>query len=135
MIADRTPIARGTSSPDPARHRAVELDDRFGDPWDADNPLGYAAVLAADERAELLAAGEAMLDNFRLGAEFVPTALGGRLSRLDHLIEIMRVVFRRDPCLGLGYGASSLIAAVNVWTGGREAQRRYVADLLIAGAS
>jgi alkylation response protein AidB-like acyl-CoA dehydrogenase len=117
---------------DPPRHRALELDDRFGDPWDAGNPLGHAAVLAADERAELLAAGEAMLDDFGLGAEYVPAALGGRLSRLDHLIEIMRTVFRRDPCLGLGHGASTLIAAVNVWTGGRDAQRRAVADLLLA---
>jgi alkylation response protein AidB-like acyl-CoA dehydrogenase len=117
----------------PARHRSLELDERFGDPWDADNPLGHAAVLAADERAELLTAGEALLDDFGLGAEFVPTALGGRLSRLDYLIEVMRTVFRRDPCLGLGYGASSLIAAVNVWTAGRDAQRRDVADLLLAG--
>lgn len=116
-----------------APHRAALLDDRFGDPWDDANPLGHAAVLAADERAELLAAGEAMLDDFGLGAEFVPTALGGRLDRLDHLIEIMRTVFRRDPSLGLGYGASSLIAAVNVWAGGRPEQRRAVADLLLRG--
>lgn len=117
----------------PARHRSLELDERFGDPWDAGNPVGHAAVLAADERAELLPAGEALLDDFGLGAEFVPTALGGRLSRLDHLIEVMRTVFRRDPCLGLGYGANSLIAAVNVWAGGRDDQRRDVADLLLAG--
>jgi alkylation response protein AidB-like acyl-CoA dehydrogenase len=116
-----------------APHRAALLAERFGDPWDAANPLGHAAVLAADERAELLAAGEAMLDDFGLSAEFVPTALGGRLDRLDRLIEIMRTVFRRDPSLGLGYGASSLIAAVNVWAGGRPEQRRAVADLLLRG--
>lgn len=124
---------RVTPSPDRARHRVIELDERFGDPWDDGNPLGHAAVLAADERAELLAAGEAMLDDFGLGAEFVPTALGGQLDRLDHLIEIMRTVFRRDPSLGLGYGASSLIAAVNVWAGGAGEQRKRVADLLLAG--
>jgi alkylation response protein AidB-like acyl-CoA dehydrogenase len=132
MTAEPTTTAPGASSA-LAGHRAAALDDRFGDPWDPDNPLGHAAVLAADERAELLAAGEAMLDDFGLGAEFVPTALGGRLGRLDHLIEIMRTVFRRDPSLGLGYGASSLIAAVNVWAGGRDEQRRAVADLLLAG--
>ena len=133
MTTERTTTARDAPFADPVRHRAIELDDRFGDPWDAGNPLGHTAVLAADERAELLAAGEAMLDDFGLGAEFVPTALGGRLRRLDDLIEIMRTVFRRDPSLGLGYGASSLIAAVNVWTGGNAAQRRDVADLLLSG--
>lgn len=118
---------------DSTRHRSVELDDRFGDPWNADNPVGHAAVLAADERAELLPAGEALLDDFGIGAEFVPTALGGRLSRLDYLIEVMRTLFRRDPCLGLGYGANSLIAAVNVWSAGRDEQRRAAADLLLGG--
>lgn len=118
---------------DPAPHRSVELDARFGDPWDPGNPVGHAAVLAADERAELLTAGKELLDDFGIGAEFVPTALGGRLGRLDDLIEVMRTVFRRDPCLGLGYGANGLIASVNVWTGGRDDQRRRVADLLLAG--
>ncbi|HET7505111.1 MAG TPA: acyl-CoA dehydrogenase [Kofleriaceae bacterium] len=133
MTAEHTAGSSAAAAPAPARHRAVELDERFGDPLDPDNPLGHAAVVAADERAELLAAGEAMLDDFGLGADFVPAALGGRWTRLDDLIEIMRTVFRRDPCLGLGHGASSLIAAVNVWTGGRDDQRRSVAELLVGG--
>lgn len=125
-------MTTGPAIATPPRHRAVELDERFGDPWDDRNPLGHAAVLDADERAELLSAGEAMLDDFGLGAEYVPSSLGGRLDCLDQLIEIMRTVFRRDPCLGLGHGTSTLIAAVNVWTGGRDAQRRAIADLLLA---
>ena len=109
-----------------------ELEGRFGDPWDPANPVSHAAVLAADERNEMSAEGERLLDDYGLNAEFVPVEYGGRFSRLDRLIQVMRTVFRHDPCLGLGYGASSFIAAVNVWTSGDQAQCRHLADLLLA---
>jgi alkylation response protein AidB-like acyl-CoA dehydrogenase len=112
--------------------RVGELERRFGDPFAGENPVGFAAVVDADERAEMCRAGERVLDEYGLNAEFVPAALGGRLTRLDHLIEVMRAVYRRDPCLGLGYGASSFIAAVNVWAAAGDQQRRTVADLLLS---
>jgi hypothetical protein len=43
---------------DPAATSIDDLERRFGDPWDAGNPTGHAAVLAADEAGEMLAAGE-----------------------------------------------------------------------------
>ncbi|MDQ1812430.1 acyl-CoA dehydrogenase [Massilia sp. CCM 9210] len=107
------------------------LENMLGDPCDSANPCGFGQVLAADERGDMLAAGEETLDRFGFGAEFVPAALGGRLHALPSMIELGRAVFRRDPCLGLGYGASSLIAAVNVWSAGSPAQQRTVADLLL----
>lgn len=109
------------------------LERRLGDPWDPGNPVGFAAVVAADERAELLAAGERLLDAYGLGAEFVPVAEGGRLASLHRLVEVMRAVYRRDPCLGLGHGVSSFLGAVNVWTAGRPDQRRAIADVLRSG--
>jgi alkylation response protein AidB-like acyl-CoA dehydrogenase len=112
-------------------HRADALEQHLGDPRNPANPLGFRQILAADERAEMFAAGEQALDAYGLNAEFVPPEYGGRLTRLDDLIEIMRSVYRRDPCLGLGYGVSSFIAAVNIWTAGSEEQRRHVAGLLL----
>lgn len=111
---------------------ADALDAMLGDPWDDRNPVGYAAVLAADERAEMLAEGERLLDEFGLNSEFVPTEYGGRLSRADWLVQTLRTLWRRDPSLGLGYGFSSLIASVNLWSSGDEDQRRKAADLLLA---
>jgi len=117
-----------TGPPSPAS----TLERSLGDPWDAANPVGFAAVLDADELGEPLAAGEHLLDDAGLNAEFVPASLGGRLTTLDRLIQIGRSVFRRDPSLGLSYGMSSFIAAVNVWTSGRDEQQRELADLLLA---
>ncbi|WP_058042127.1 acyl-CoA dehydrogenase [Streptomyces roseifaciens] len=113
--------------------RAHALDRVLGDPADPGNPLGFAAVLAADERGEMLAEGEEALDAFGLNEEFVPAAFGGRLTRLDRLVDVMRTVYRRDPCLGLGYGASSFIAGVNVWTAGGDDHCRAAAALLRGG--
>lgn len=112
--------------------RARDLDVRFGDPWNAANPLGFAELLVADERQELLPLAEACLDSFGLNAEFVPIHLGGRLGNVEHLVEVMRTIWRRDPCLGLGYGFSSFIASVNIWGAGSEGQLRSAAGLLLA---
>ncbi|MCX4830329.1 acyl-CoA dehydrogenase [Streptomyces sp. NBC_01016] len=110
--------------------RTDHLEKLLGDPWDARNPAGFAAAVAADEREETAAAAESALDDFGVHAEFVPTALGGRLERVDHMVELMRSVYRRDPALGLGR-AGQLLATVNVWTAGSPEQHRAAADLLL----
>jgi alkylation response protein AidB-like acyl-CoA dehydrogenase len=112
-------------------HPVTDLERRFGDVWDRDNPVGFDAIVAADEQGQTLAAGEAVLDAYGFAAEFVPRQWGGRLQRLDRVLAVGRAVFRHDPSLGLGYGASAFIAAVNVWAGGSEAQQRRVAALLL----
>jgi alkylation response protein AidB-like acyl-CoA dehydrogenase len=111
--------------------RVAELDLLLGDPWQPRSALPYSTVLAADERAEMCAEGERLLDGWGFNAEFVPAAHGGRLTRLDELIALLRAVCRRDPALALGYGLSSFIAGVNVWLAGRADQRQRVADLLL----
>lgn len=116
-----------------ASARATEIEFGFGDPYDPDNPVGNARLLEADEAAEISAEGERMLDQLKLNADFVPREFGGRLDRLDTLVRVMRQVFRRDVTLGLGYGATSFMAAVNVWTVGSEQQKRELAELLLAG--
>ncbi|EXU66155.1 oxidoreductase [Streptomyces sp. PRh5] len=113
--------------------RVAALEERLGDPWDPANPAGFAAIVAADEHEETPEGGRTALDDFGILAEFVPSALGGRLERVDHLVELMRSVYRRDPSLGLGHCSSSLLGAVNVWTAGSAEQRRYAAGLLLAG--
>jgi alkylation response protein AidB-like acyl-CoA dehydrogenase len=112
---------------------AEKLDALFGDLRDADNPVGHAAILAADERHEMLAEGERLLDAYGMNAEFVPAAYGGRLVRADRLAEVQRAVWRHDPCLGLGYGFSSLLGSVNIWSAGTQEQRTKAAEILLGG--
>ncbi|MFJ6510700.1 acyl-CoA dehydrogenase [Streptomyces sp. NPDC091406] len=121
------------ADPTDARTRMEALEDRLGDPWDPAGPAGFAAIVAADEREDTPEGGKAALDDFGILSEFVPADLGGRLVRVDDLVELMRSVYRRDPGLGLGHCSSSLLGAVNVWTAGSAGQRRYAADLLLAG--
>ncbi|MCW3817572.1 acyl-CoA dehydrogenase [Micromonospora sp. DR5-3] len=109
------------------------LERLLGDRGDASNPVGDAALLAADERAELPAAGEELLHRYGFNAEFVPVELGGRFTSAEHLMRTARAVFRRDSALGIGYGVTSLIAAVPVWISGRADQQRAFADLLLSG--
>lgn len=109
------------------------LEQLLADPHDPGNPLSYAAVVAADERAEMLAEGEARLDRYGLNAEFVPPALGGRLTEADTMVRTVRAVFRRDPTLGLGYGITNLIAAVIVWASGNTGQQSMLAERLLRG--
>ncbi|HEY3717336.1 MAG TPA: acyl-CoA dehydrogenase [Jatrophihabitantaceae bacterium] len=113
--------------------RIAAIETRFGDPLDESNPTGNTALLAADEAAELSVAGEALLDDLALNAEFVPGALGGTFHQLDDLVRVMRHVFRRDVCLGLGYGATSFMASVNAWCAGNEEQKRQLAGMLLDG--
>ncbi|MGW0085203.1 acyl-CoA dehydrogenase [Streptomyces sp. NPDC003393] len=129
--------AQGTRPPGGQEGRAVarvaELEQRLGDPTDERGEISYAALLADDERGELSEPGERALDELRLNAEFVPVHHGGRLERIDTLVRVMRQVFRRDIALGLGYGVTSFMAAVNVWSSGTEQQQRRLAELLLDG--
>ncbi|MGW4160624.1 acyl-CoA dehydrogenase family protein [Streptomyces sp. NPDC004788] len=115
------------------RRRIAELERGFGDPADPDNPVGVAAFVAADSRGKPLTAAGRLLERYGLNAEFVPRDLGGRLTGLDTLARVMRVVFRRDAALGLGHGITSFLAAVVVWAAGSPEQRRTVARLLLTG--
>jgi hypothetical protein len=78
------------------RERIAALEQLLGDPHDPGNPFGHAALLAADERGELIPEAERALDGFGLNAEFVPRELGGRLDRVDNLARVLRPGSRRN---------------------------------------
>ncbi|MFE9480978.1 acyl-CoA dehydrogenase family protein [Streptomyces spororaveus] len=133
--------ARGTaasagaaSAAEPDAHaRADRLERMLGDPCDPAGPVGLRALLEAGRDGVRCAAGEAVLDDFGLGAEFVPRDRGGRLERADGLAAVLAAVFRRDLALGFGHGMTSLFAASPVWAAGSERQREAVAGLLLGG--
>ena len=119
--------------PPAAAHGVDALEELLGDPWAAANPAGFARLLAADEAREPAAEAEATLAGHGLGAELVPTALGGRFTDLPRLVEVLRALWRRDPTLGFGAGLRPFLAAAQVWAAGDARQQRTVADHLLAG--
>ncbi|GGV61870.1 acyl-CoA dehydrogenase [Streptomyces longisporoflavus] len=127
------PEAPATGQETRVTARVAELEKRLGDPTDEKNPVSYARLLEADEAGEISEAGERVLDEAVLNADFVPREHGGRLERIDTLVRVMRQVFRRDVTLGLGYGVTSFMAGVNVWTAGSAEQRERLARILLDG--
>ncbi|MEU1866904.1 acyl-CoA dehydrogenase [Streptomyces gardneri] len=125
-----TPAA-GPAVPVGARIDAVEA--ALGDPRDPANPVGWAAVLAADEERVPPPAGVALYDRLGLNAEFVPASLGGRLRGTDELGPVLRALFRRDAALGVGSALTSFMAATAVWAFGDDTQRARTAEVLLDG--
>ncbi|MET4157317.1 acyl-CoA dehydrogenase [Agromyces sp. PvR057] len=109
-----------------------DLDELFGDPRHP-GPFDYASIVADDDARRLSTTAESLLDEWEAAAEFVPVSLGGRWASTEDLVRRWRPIFRRDPALGLGYGVTSLMAALNVWVAGDEAQQREVAARLLRG--
>lgn len=115
------------------RARLTEIESCFGDPWDQDNPVGYAGLLAADRDRELSAEGLKRYERLLLNAEFVPRELGGRLVGLDALGLLLRPLFRRDASLAVGGALTSFMAAMQVWLNGDPEQQRRAAGVLLGG--
>jgi alkylation response protein AidB-like acyl-CoA dehydrogenase len=116
-----------------AAERADRLERTLGDPFDPRGPVGFAAVISADERREPVSGAARLLDEFGLNAELVPTELGGLLRDVRGLIEVMRALARRDPSLALAHFGMPLVGAVGLWTRGHDEQRRAAAELLLGG--
>jgi alkylation response protein AidB-like acyl-CoA dehydrogenase len=110
---------------------AASLDQYLGDPYAKDEIFSYANILEDDEQGILSEKAEKQLDKWGLNHYFVPDEFGGKLSRYDTMVEVLRSVFRRDITLGLGYGITSFMAAVNVWSNDSEVQKKRLADLLL----
>ncbi len=116
-----------------AAERVDRLERSLGDPFDPANPLGFAAVISADERREPVSGAAPPLAEFGLNAELVPTELGGRMRDVGGLLEVMHALARRDPSLALAHFGMPLVGAVGLWTRGRDEQRRAGAELLLRG--
>ncbi|MEU6479746.1 acyl-CoA dehydrogenase [Streptomyces sp. NPDC047017] len=141
---NREPVTAAPATPRPGRsagrgahllaaaqHRAARFEALLGDPRDPANPHSFAALGTADHRGVPPETTEALLMEAGVGAECVPAAEGGLLTRADLLLTALRPLFRRD--LALGLGAAPLSATAPVWAVGGARQRRRTADLLLGG--
>jgi len=114
------------------KNEATQLEQYLGNPNDPNTILSYTNILAADEAGTMPKDAEECLDQWHLSQFFVPEELGGKLQRFDTMAEVLRPIFRRDITLGLGYGVTSFMAAVNVWLSGSQEQKQHLADILLS---
>lgn len=117
------------------RARVAEIEDGLGDPWSPDNPVGLAAVLAADDAGESSVIGVRRFQSLGMPAETVPVELGGRMAGVDLLGLVMRPFFRRDPALAFSHGFTPFLGAQMVWLNGDARQRSRMANVILRGGT
>ncbi|MFI9556786.1 acyl-CoA dehydrogenase family protein [Nonomuraea endophytica] len=111
---------------------AEALEHTLGDPHLPNGPLTYAAAMAGDRAERRPHASLDRLRGWGYPAFLVPAALGGRLTSLEELLALARVVARRDPTAAL-IATSPWMAGVPVWQAGTPAQQRAYADAALRG--
>ena len=114
------------------RDRARELEVFLGDPLRPDGPLSYAQAVADDQRQQFPDSSLDRLHEWGYPAYQVPQSLGGRLSSLEELVALGRVVAGRDPAVAV-IANSPLAAAMPVWLAGNPAQQQQVARAVLDG--
>jgi hypothetical protein len=113
------------------RTRTLEL--ALGDAWNTGGSISFRSLVGAAEAGQLLEAAVAELARCAFDTEFVPADLGGRLTSLDGLGQLVRPVSRRDIALVMACGLLSFGAASAVWVAGAAGQRVRLADSLLSG--
>jgi alkylation response protein AidB-like acyl-CoA dehydrogenase len=117
-----------------ANDAGARFEARLGDPRAAANPISFASGLEADEAEAFPSAAAGTLHRIGYLEHLVPARDGGRLESLSHLIEVGRVVARRDLTIAIATG-QTLLASIPVWLDGDAAQRSAIASLVRSGGA
>lgn len=95
-------------------------------------PLTYGQAVADDRDERFPQLSMESLHAWGYSAYQVPKALGGRLTSLEELLALGRVVARRDPAVAIIANAP-VAAAMPVWLAGTPAQQKEVAHSILDG--
>ncbi|ANW21345.1 acyl-CoA dehydrogenase family protein [Streptomyces clavuligerus] len=111
---------------------AQELELLLGDPEDPESAFPHALSLELDEREEFPAPICRALESWGLQEYYIPAEYGGRLTDYETVMQVMRVVARRDLTVAIGHGKTYL-GGVCVWVSGSESQARRLAEDIRSG--
>jgi alkylation response protein AidB-like acyl-CoA dehydrogenase len=95
---------------------AEGLDRYLGDPLDASSVFSFAHSLALDDHETFPDAACRALEDWGIQDYYVPTAHGGSLAHYEDVLQLMRMVARRDLTVAIGHGKTYL-GAVCAWVG------------------
>ncbi|MEV7232512.1 acyl-CoA dehydrogenase family protein [Streptomyces sp. NPDC051020] len=115
-----------------ALHTAAEFEQMLGPARDRNTVFGYAACADLDEREEFPEAIARQLDGLGLCAKYVPIEYGGRLRTYEELLQLMRMVARRDLTVAIGHGKTYL-GAVSAWVAATPEQAHRFGTDVAAG--
>ncbi|MCK2218640.1 acyl-CoA dehydrogenase [Actinomadura sp. ATCC 31491] len=116
----------------PAFPAAEELERALGDPHGPTGPLTFATAMEGDRAERWPHSSLDRLRSWGYPAHLVPASLGGRLTSLEELLALGRVVARRDPTAAV-IANSPWASGTPVWLAGTPAQRRDYADAVLRG--
>ncbi|MEU5403426.1 acyl-CoA dehydrogenase family protein [Streptomyces sp. NPDC005963] len=110
----------------PPYRAAQELELLLGDPEDPDAVFSHARCLELDEREEFPTEICRALEDWGLPEYYIPVEHGGRLTDYETVLQVMRVIARRDLTVAVGHGKTYL-GGVCVWVAGSTEQARALA--------
>jgi alkylation response protein AidB-like acyl-CoA dehydrogenase len=111
---------------------ARDLEEFLGDPLVPAGPLTYGQAVADDRDERFPRSSLEALHSWGYPAFQVPEARGGRLTSLEELVALGRVVARRDPAVAVIANAP-LAAAMPVWLAGTPTQQAEVGRAVLDG--
>jgi alkylation response protein AidB-like acyl-CoA dehydrogenase len=112
---------------------AARLDRWLGDPEDDGRIFSYARCAGLDDGEEFPLEICRELDVFGLPRHYVPAEYGGALRYYDGLLQLLRVIARRDLTVAIAHG-KTFLGAVCVWVGGDAEQARHLGAEITKGA-
>jgi len=112
---------------------AARLDRWLGDPENESRIFSYARCADLDEGEEFPLEICRELDVFGLPRHYVPAEYGGALRYYDGLLQLLRVIARRDLTVAVAHG-KTFLGAVCVWVGGDAEQARHLGAEITNGA-
>lgn len=117
----------------PSWELAAGLESLLGDPYDEDSSFSYRSALDRDRDASFPEAFCAALDRWGLPAYYVPAEYDGALRNYGELLQLLRVLARRDPSVTVAH-CGTFRAAAPVWVSSDRAAARRLGALIGAGA-
>lgn len=123
---------RDESALPPLAGSARTLHAELGDPLRSAGPLTYGQAVADDRDERYPLTSVEWLHAWGYSAYQVPADIGGRLTSLQELVDLGRVVAGRDPTVAVIANAA-VACAMPVWLAGTPAQRTKLARAVLDG--
>lgn len=114
----------------PQHQLAQELEQKLGNPMDADTLMSFKRIMELDESESFQEEFFQFLLSLKLHHQYVPKELGGKLESYEQVYELGRVLARRD--LSTAVTSSTLIWSIIAWVGGNDVLKRRCAEVTLS---